>query len=433
MTNSSSPASCFRRGLRSVGLVAFIFGIPWPGWSQESTLVPLQGPPVSARLAGISDDGVRFLVEDSESGSKERIFKPHELVRWGHVMHARATEQVYLSDGSLLIGRLTKLTREAVVLETDVWGELTIPRSLTAGVVWNSIPDVNLSWQFRQRVQDANSSSGEPILLLKNGDELSGEVVSGDDRQVQFLADEGPLDVRLDRVNAWLCGSRSGNTPSAGVAQRIVVGFRDGSMLTTSRLNIEGNVQASLTCGLTLLTVPGVRAVDEDLVCYLRFDGRHVRYLSDATSIGYKHIPYLTTTWSWGRDRNTLQGPLSSTLPSVLFAKGIGMHSTSRLAFAWQDERAEFQAELAVDGSSGHRGSVVFRVFLFGETGWQQAYQSPVVRGGEQPLPVRLSLPSQAFRSKQRLALVVDYADKGDVLDRANWIGARLVQKNGSE
>ena len=101
------------------------------------------------------------------------------------------------------------------------------------------------------------------------------------------------------------------------------------------------------------------------------------------------------------------------------------MHSTSRLAFDLPEGFDEFQAELSIDRSAGNEGSVVFRLFTSSEGAkWIAAYKSEVVRGGDAPTPVRVDI-----RGAKRLALVVDFAERGDTLDRANWIGARLVRK----
>ena len=54
---------------------------------------------------------------------------------------------------------------------------------------------------------------------------------------------------------------------------------------------------------------------------------------------------------------------------------------------------------------------------------WKMIYKSDTVRGGMDPVPIRARIVGA-----RRLALVVDFADRGDLLDRANWIDARLVK-----
>ena len=63
--------------------------------------------------------------------------------------------------------------------------------------------------------------------------------------------------------------------------------------------------------------------------------------------------------------------------------------------------------------------SVVVRVFADAE----ERYRSPIVRGGEAPLAISVDVSGA-----QRLSLVVDHADRGDQLDRADWLDARLIK-----
>lgn len=185
---------------------------------------------------------------------------------------------------------------------------------------------------------------------------------------------------------------------------------------------MDDRIHANLGCGFVVGSLLGIRPADERLVSYLRPTKSDVVYLSDLEPIGYKHIPFLKMDWPWQADRNALRGPLSSA-GGMYYAKGLGMHSTARLAFQLENQFEEFQAEVCLDDSAGQNGSVVFRVFTFGEPQkWEETYKSPVVRGGELPRAVRVPL-----NGATRLALVVDFADRGDVLDRANWLGARVV------
>jgi hypothetical protein len=52
----------------------------------------------------------------------------------------------------------------------------------------------------------------------------------------------------------------------------------------------------------------------------------------------------------------------------------------------------------------------------------KEAYKSGIVRGGEAPQTVSVDLAGA-----QGITLTVDYADRGDELDRADWLDARLM------
>ena len=83
------------------------------------------------------------------------------------------------------------------------------------------------------------------------------------------------------------------------------------------------------------------------------------------------------------------------------------------------DAPTRFQAELGIDDSTGGRGSVQFRVLVDG----QERFASPIIRGGNPPVPVSVDVAGA-----KKLELVVDYADRADVLDHADWLNARLTK-----
>ncbi len=65
------------------------------------------------------------------------------------------------------------------------------------------------------------------------------------------------------------------------------------------------------------------------------------------------------------------------------------------------------------------RGSVRYRVFVDSE----EKFASPIVRGGGPPVPVSVDVTGA-----KRLDLVVDFADRADEQDHADWLDARLVR-----
>jgi len=62
---------------------------------------------------------------------------------------------------------------------------------------------------------------------------------------------------------------------------------------------------------------------------------------------------------------------------------------------------------------------VRFRVFVDG----REKAASATIRGGDKPVPLRVDLAGA-----KRLDLVVDFADRGDQLDHADWLNARLIR-----
>jgi hypothetical protein len=153
----------------------------------------------------------------------------------------------------------------------------------------------------------------------------------------------------------------------------------------------------------------------ENLVFFQPLSGR-AEYLSQIKPAEYRHVPYLGVAWPYALDRNVQGGGLR--VGGQFHLKGIGLHSAARLSYDLPPGVKRFQAEAALDDSSVE-GSVRFRVFVDGK----EKYSSPTLRGGMPPLPLDVDVAGA-----KRLELVVDFADRADVQDRADWLDARLIR-----
>ncbi|MEE9603725.1 MAG: NPCBM/NEW2 domain-containing protein, partial [Thermoguttaceae bacterium] len=197
---------------------------------------------------------------------------------------------------------------------------------------------------------------------------------------------------------------------------RALVGLGDGALLVANSLILtEETAKAELTLGVPIeWDAPG------DIVS-LRPLGGQVTYLSDVDERRYRHVPYLDLAWPFHKDRNVLGGRLRA--GGRLFHKGLGMHSSARLTYRLDGPYRRFEAELAIDDAAGRQGSVIFRLFTTDGKTWQEAFTSPIVRGGTEPLPMSVDL-----QGTQAIALVVDFADRSDQQDHADWLSARLIK-----
>ena len=150
--------------------------------------------------------------------------------------------------------------------------------------------------------------------------------------------------------------------------------------------------------------------------------GSGTSYLSDLKPASYRQVPFLDTAWPYFNDRSTSGNRLRAA--GKLYLKGLGVHSAAALTYDLKDGYRQFQAEVAIDDETAGAGSVLFRVLLDrGDGQWQTAYTSPVVRGGAAPLTVAVDLAGA-----KRISLRVDFADRGDEQDHADWLQARLVK-----
>jgi alpha-galactosidase len=109
------------------------------------------------------------------------------------------------------------------------------------------------------------------------------------------------------------------------------------------------------------------------------------------------------------------------------FAHGLGTHANSEIAVTLPPGAKRFEAFAGVDNNydtQGVRGSVEFSV----EVGGKEAFHTPTLRGGADPVPVRVDVPADV----DELVLKVDATPDGAGWDQADWADAKLVMDDGS-
>jgi hypothetical protein len=405
--------------------------------STAQQVVPLEGEPFLGELVSFGTDGrVVFRVQGPAGAaqSEQRAFHFDELVRWGHPREPRPQILVVLTDGGRLVaaaawsgGAPVRMENDHIAVLTDAWGELRIPRSKVRGLVLAEQNHPRQRDELEEVVRESVTAPAEAgltaaangdLVLLTNKDRVTGKVTALSGGSMTFETAGGSVKVPLSRVEAVVFRRENPGSSSSArrSSPRFVIGTRDGSIVFASaisagedRLDIEVADRVMLS-GTNLNDIALLQSLGG------RFD-----YLSDLEPDGYRHVPYLSIEWPHKRDHNVLGDPLS--VGGKRYLKGIGMHSAARLTYQFDSGYRRFDAAVAIDDSAGKRGSVTFGVYVLREGRWTEAFKRGTVRGGEVPQPV-----SADVTGAQGITLTVDYADRGEELDRANWLDARLVK-----
>jgi hypothetical protein len=333
---------------------------------------------------------------------------------------------VVLADGGRLAtvadwtgGAAVRLDGESVVVLTDSFGEVRLPRALVRGVVFAQQRHITEREKLIEAVQSPPAPRGQSdadsdFVLMSNGDRVRGKVSAIERGSLAIDTEGGAAKLPLSRVEA--VGMGSGQLSVVGRQSQWVVGLRDGSLVYARDVAAdEKRLKIVLDESLTL---SGGAA---DVVVFMQTLGGPVVYLSDLEATDYRHVPYLSLEWQLGRDRNADGGPL--VVGGKRYLKGIGMHSASRVTYRLDGKYKRFDAAVAIDDSAKGRGSVTFGVYLMRDGKLGEAYKSPIVRGGEAARMVSVDVAGA-----DALTLIVDYADRGDEMDRADWLDARLVR-----
>lgn len=122
------------------------------------------------------------------------------------------------------------------------------------------------------------------------------------------------------------------------------------------------------------------------------------------------------------RDRSTTERPL--TIDGKVYAKGLGVHSKSDVAYALDGRWSGFTALVGIDGAAdAAKAEVVFQVWLDGQRVWD----SGAMRKGDGAKAVAVPLAG-----RKELRLVVDESGARD-WDHANWAEARFMRPGGDD
>jgi hypothetical protein len=398
--------------------------------------------PFPARLAGIDREWNLSFRTGPPGSEKVRVVPAAELTTWGRWRDAEAGPQILLADGGIIRADVLKLDAESLVLGDAtqlgrmLWNEATLPKAAVRAILY--YPPAAATDRDLLLDELAKGDATHDRLVLVGGESLSGTIVAAPQDGRFLPANEAPgtgtfkllrsgasepLAIPANKVAAVAFPNPTSLARNDNAAW---IGTADGSLVQVTGINVQdGAVKLALAAGGALSASfagrddPGAKFWDD--VTLLEPNSPQVAWISDRTTLGYKHIPFLSIAWPYHSDRAVTGARLRT--PDGVVRKGLGMRSSSRLAYDVTGFR-KFEAELALDAAVGRSGSVVYKVLLQDAGGaWQPAYESPVVRGGAATVPISIDLNGAG-----RMALIVEFADRGDQHDNANWLGARLVK-----
>ena len=424
-------------------LVAIVIGTATTaicGAEKPVMAFPVAEAAFPAELAGIDREwNLSF-----KTAGKVRVVAAADLAYWGRIRDVEAGPQVVLADGgmirtdALLIDEKQVVLGDATGLGRGMWDESALPRAAVRGVLLQ--PPAGVVERDRIWKEVARQDQSEDRVWLRGGESISGTLV-GAPRLGRFWPEDAkagseayrvvrragaePLDIPAAKVVAVGFGG-SGAAVSASGRMSAWLGLSDGSLVRAGSVSLKGDTAAfSLIAGGELkATFAGRDDSDKrlgDLISYVEPVTQRVAWLSEIQPAAYRHVPFVSVERPLGVDACVLGMRLRN--ERALFRKGLGMPSASRVEYGVAGYR-KFEAEIAIDDAAELAGSVVFKVEIeTTQNQWQTAYESAVVRGGDAPISIAVDL-----RNAPRLALIVEFADRGDVCDYADWLNARLIK-----
>ncbi len=396
-------------------------------------VVPVDGAAFRGDLVSIDADGrVTFRVADGKDKDGDaRTLRLEQLLRWGNPVAPRPQTIVVLADGGRIVtaadwtgGATVKLAGDELVVISDLLDEVRLARGLVSGIVIAQQRRVDEREKLIEQVRgDRSRTEAADAVMLTNGDRLTGKHTELDRGSLAIETRGDVVKMPLSRVEAINFRGRSvkaRDEPSANAALKgygkFAIGLRDGSLIYANAIRADEKSTEITWAGDVKLK----GSAADDMVSIQVLDGPVV-YLSDLEGADYRAVPYLNVKWPLTRDRNVLGEPI--VVRGKRYLKGIGMHSAARLTYRLEGNYRRFDSAIAVDDSAKGRGSVMFGAYVLRNGKWGEAFKSGIVRGAEEPPAVSVDLSGA-----QGLTLTVDFADRGDELDHAVWLDARLVR-----
>jgi len=393
-----------RTVLPTIFSLPFIMAVAGPAVAQAPLAVPVDGEPFAARLTSVDAQGKLTF----DGADKRPSLALADLISWGQPAELRKGPIFVLANGGYLPAALLGATKTEVSVDSNRLGTLKLPLDSLAGIIFRPPPHAAELDALLDRI--ARGQGQADRLVLDNGDEMTGLVETLEGDTIKIKGNLGLVEIAVRRVLAIIFNPALRQQPvaEAGAAW---IGLNDGTRVQGTRLQLDAD-----SSQWTTLSGAKWHAPAKGLVFLMPQASRAV-YLSDIRPAEYRFVPYLETKWPYKLDRNVTGGQLRC--GGRIYLKGIGMHSAARLGYKLDSPWRRFQAEVGIDDSTGGRGSVGFRVFVDGK----QKYTSPPLRGRVPPQSVSVDLTGA-----KQLDLVVDFGEAGDVMDHADWLGARLVK-----
>jgi hypothetical protein len=379
-------------------------------------LTKADGITTQSRFVGIDDQGA-WTFKSPNAG--EVTLPAAEVVQWGTPAEYTVGPILFLADGSVIAqlpsdpgqpAAAVKVEQDRLKIERSPFGPLSLPLECVRGVMFHAPPDAQLRDRLAQRLLDDRRDSDR--VILDNGDEIEGTIESCDGKQLEVAGAVGKVQLEVTKVAAAAFNPKLVVRP-ADKGLHTLVGLANGTRVMARKLSVSGD---KLTIDPAVGSELSWTMPLAEVVCLQPLGGKTV-YLSDVPVEGYKHIPYLMLAWPYHTDRNVVGTQLRA--GGRLYLKGIGMHSAARLTFKLDKPYRRFDAELAIDDETLGDGSVTFRVFVDSE----QRFASEIVRGGMSPVPVQVDVAGG-----KTVSLVVDFAERADEQDHADWLNARLIE-----
>lgn len=304
-----------------------------------------------------------------------------------------------VAGGDRLVGQPRKLDGSTLVWFTAGIGEVPVPIERALGILRDETSHPQLM-----------ADRGSDELRLANGDSISGIITEFTERSISITpTGADAVDVPIDNLRHVLLATPPQGRPD-GAAPGFVVRLVNGSVVSCDKLAIASN-------GVTLTFAGGAGAtVPEEMVAAIEHTGGPVAWLSSRTPSESIYTPFFDAAFVPQMDRTVTGEPLR--FAGQTYARGIGVHSKTRLTWTLEPGDKSFRTRYAIDPSLGY-ADVDIRIYVDDKPVHEQkhvkaASLSPVIKAD--------------LKGAKTLTLEVDYGAGYDIQDRVMFLESAILR-----
>jgi hypothetical protein len=379
------------------------FCIPSLGFAAEAwTLTSADLGATAVSLKSIDASGLHVANVDGSNGRVVPMSDFAELERSVAITPPSGKFVLHLLGGDHIAGDPVAIKGESIVWRHPTVGELTVPmRELKA--------------MTRPGGRPSEERRKEDVVTLSNKDVVRGAVADLAPDKVTVQTDAGATPVPLDSVDSigFAAAAQTGNANKPAYRVRL----DDDSSIVGSAIALAAGADK------LKLTLPGAAPRDIDLahVANIEQVNGPVSWLSGRPPSESVYIPYFGNDQRYPARMNTNLSGDPIRFKDRKFARGIGVHSYSRLSWPLDGKSyVAFRTRYAIDPAAEvERADVTVRIKLDDKVVHEQEHVRPGVLS-----PVVVVDLGQA----KKLTLEVDYGENIHSGDRLNWIEPALLK-----
>jgi hypothetical protein len=318
---------------------------------------------------------------------------------------SQAADQV-LTTGGALSGRVTGFDGKTFSVARTEFGDLQVPLEVVRMVRLAGAGVGSLGTE----------ESRTDVVVLANGDRLSGTVNRIDDKTVEFhSAALGDRSLERSRVTAIQVGAPAQGRPEVAMPL-LRVATRGGSCLELGSVATEVAGLRGLLGGRVSVVVPLASIVRIEVI------GGRLVPLETLKPSEYQQQSLDVLSWPLQAGLNVLGGPMrlrDERGHVVTHDSGIGVHAPCLVAYDLGGGYQRFLVTAGIDESAGRYADVNLVVKVDGK----EAFRADHVKWQEPARQINISV-----QGARRLELIVEAGDHFDVQDRVNWARASLLR-----